>query len=223
MEDRNPPVKPELRVVALCPGVSDWRSQAPDLQWIPVSSSYEAAAEILSAPTEAIVVDLTILSKGHMKLLDVARQMGTEVLAVGAIPTGLTSEDLSGVRMISKAGLTDMLRRLRETEAPEGPIGQGAAVPGAIEPERAAELSSPARCGAGESVNVPSPGEPGPNALQELLKESAIPALDMDNEDTPISRSAPEAGEGKKVERIPSSPSELLSDAELAALLEDEP
>jgi hypothetical protein len=197
-------------VVVLCPA-SPRRPEVPDLQWIPASSSYEAAAEILSAPTVALVVDLTILSKGHLKLLDVARQMATEVLAIGAIPTGLTSEELSGVRLVSKADLPAALRALTETEAVDIAIEQGAAVSEVIQPERVADSSSPGRPGGGGSVNAPSPGELAPNTLQELL------------EDAPISAPDPKAGEAEDPKRTPSTPSELLSDAELAALLEDEP
>ena len=84
-EERDQPANSNLRVVILCAGSgSDTPPQLP-AQCVRAASGYEAAAEILSAPTAALVVDLRILNRGHIRLLEVARQMDTEVLAVGAV------------------------------------------------------------------------------------------------------------------------------------------
>jgi len=217
-EDRDRAARGELRVILLCHAPAGWRWEVPGVQWIVADSPYEAAAEILCAPTAGIVVDLAILSKGHKKLLDVARGMGTEVLAVGAIPGGLTSEDLSGVRLISKADLNDALHRLRERELSGGPPAPEIPDPDVTHQEHVPETPLHDRGSAGGDENAPSPGVLEAKALQELMKEAPISALQAGNEDPPS-----EGSEGEELRQRPSSPSGLLSDAELSALLEDEP
>jgi len=77
-----------------------------------VDTAYEAASEILVAPTAALVIDLCLLGQEQLGLLGVAREMGTEILAIGSIPTGLSAEDLSGVRLTAKSDLSSALDSL---------------------------------------------------------------------------------------------------------------
>ncbi len=74
-----------------------------------VTSPYEAAAALLAAPATAVAVDLPVLNRGHLRMLEMARKLGVSVLATGAIPAGLTGEDLRGVRLLSRTELTDAL------------------------------------------------------------------------------------------------------------------
>jgi len=108
-----PDAKRGPRVVVL--GPAGLEANAPLGECIGVCSAYEAAAEILSAPTAALVVDLRLLTGRHLRLLDIARRMEVEIFAVGAVPPGLTGEDLSQVRMMARAELGEALRRLGES------------------------------------------------------------------------------------------------------------
>ncbi len=69
------------------------------------SSGYEAAAELLAEPADALVLDLTRLNKKHLKLLDIARQGGAELLGMGngGFPEGFCADDLNGMRLGSAA------------------------------------------------------------------------------------------------------------------------
>ena len=65
------------------------------------SSGYEAAAEILAEPTDALLVDLSCLEKNHLKLLDLARKESVELLGMGngGFPDGFCADDLNGMRL----------------------------------------------------------------------------------------------------------------------------
>ena len=76
------------------------------------ATTYEAAAEILAGPTIALVIDLRLLTMQHLGLLEIARQRPLEMLGVGAVSPGLTAEDLSGVRLVSRRDLASVLAGL---------------------------------------------------------------------------------------------------------------
>lgn len=127
-------------------------------------SGYEAAAELLAARAEALVVDLRLLGGKHLRLLEIARTQGVEILAVGSLPIGMTAEDLSGVRLISRRDLGGALAALARSSggggagqaiAPEAPVEPIVALPesppvgdvewtagggGADEPDQSAEV-----------------------------------------------------------------------------------
>jgi len=113
------------RVVVLASGMpADREAHVSVGEYIGVPTAYEAAAEILSAPTAALVVELRLLAGRHMRLLEIARRMEVEILAVGAVPPGLTGEDLNQVRMMARADLPQALRRLTEpSETLDAPSG----------------------------------------------------------------------------------------------------
>lgn len=91
--------------------------KVPGVECVRVASAYEAAAEILAASTGVLVVDLRLVRGGHLRLLEIARRMNVEVLAVGTVPPDLTSEDLSGVRMMARADLPEAMQRLAKPPA----------------------------------------------------------------------------------------------------------
>ncbi len=84
-------------------------------------SGYEAAAEILAAPVSALVVDFRAFGASHRRLLEIARQMDVEVLGVGALPAGMDSGDLNGVRLVSRPALPGALDRLAAAAGAGGP------------------------------------------------------------------------------------------------------
>jgi hypothetical protein len=88
-----------------------------------VSGAYEAAAELLAAPSAALVLDLGLLWPRHFGLLRVAREMGAEMLAFGTAVAGVDSEQLTGVRLVSRARLPERLAELaRQPALTERPI-----------------------------------------------------------------------------------------------------
>ncbi|MBN1553129.1 MAG: hypothetical protein JXA11_00165 [Phycisphaerae bacterium] len=88
---------------------------------------YQAAAELLAAPAVAILIDLPCLTPPHRKLLQVARELGVEILGVGAFPVGFSADDLSGMRLISMDDLPSVLRAILPKEAPPAPAAPVAA------------------------------------------------------------------------------------------------
>jgi len=196
---------------------TDEAAEAPKLQCIHVVSAYEAAAEILVAPTLALVADLRLVAGRHLRLLEIARQMAVEVLAVGAVPAGLTGEDLSGVRLSSRADLAAALARLAgEYEEP----GEASPSPASLQAPAVEvnEFDAVASPGEAPPPHVPSDGE---GELEAEIVEPVEPispeqlrAEAMRNRRAAAQPPAPEP---------PAEPSRLLSPEELAALLEREP
>lgn len=94
-----------------------------DVDAIAVPSGYQAAAEILDAGAAVLVVDFRSLGKAHVRLLDVARSRGVELLCVGAIPAGITAANLNRVRLATEedvagalAGVLPRQPRARQAE-----------------------------------------------------------------------------------------------------------
>lgn len=93
------------------------------VETIRVANGYEAGAELLAGAALALVIDLPCLTPPHRKLLHVARQAGAEILGVGNFPPGLSAEDLSGMRLISRDDLPTSLRAIVERSKPQpGPM-----------------------------------------------------------------------------------------------------
>jgi hypothetical protein len=102
-----------LRIVILADDAAGTESLPPQaVQCIKTQSAYEAAAEILAEPTAALLLDLRRVGHRHLRLLQVARDCGVEIFAVGTIPSGLSSEDLSGVRLTARSDVPQQLSRL---------------------------------------------------------------------------------------------------------------
>ena len=154
-----------------------------------VTSPYEAAAELLAEPPLAIVIDLRCLTPGDLPLIEMARQRGLEVLAVGAVPLGITTTDLSGVRLSARGHLSGLLGGLA------GSPLSGGQVP----------VSSQA---AGDSPDLSS--------LARWIRKASHAGREA--------AKAPDAAPKAKADDKPpgDSSDELLTNEELAALLEDE-
>ncbi len=129
---------------SLCPSLG---MMLPNVDCEFVTSGYEAAAELLAlseATTRALVIDFQALNDHHLPLLNIAREQGVELMGVGAFPPGLSSEHLSGMRLL---GVKDL--------------------PKAIE---SLDLSPPAAPSAGSDVQLTPKGQDAqfaPEAAQE--------------------------------------------------------
>ncbi len=102
---------------------------AGSFKCIRVTTAYEAAAEILAAPTSALLVDLRCLSQRHLRLLEIARDMDVEMLAVGTLPTALTAEQLNGVKLIAMKSLPAELARICSVTLEAGAVEMPARPP----------------------------------------------------------------------------------------------
>jgi len=163
-----------------------------------VTSPYEAAAELLAEPTIAMVIDLRCLTPGDLPLIEMARQRGLEVLAVGAVPLGITTTDLSGVRLAARDHLSSLLEGLAASALSGRQVPVSSQAAGGESPE----LSSLA-----QSIRKVSRG----SRKAQKAPDTAPKATDAPAP-TPKAANEPPGD----------SPDELLTSAELAALLEDE-
>lgn len=167
-----------------------------------VSSPYEAAAELLCAPTAVLVVELWLLSRRHLPLLALAREMEVDVLGVGALPADLTADELAGVRLTSANELAHEVarsaRRWAETP-PESP-----------------EPRSPHPAAGREAAASASP-EPPPDQAED----GAEAGFWRSERERPEPAPEPEPRDEKGEEESSHHARHLLSPEELAALLED--
>lgn len=209
---------------------------APTVECVSVASPYEAAAEIIAEAAMAIVVDLRLMAPRHLRLLQIARERGAEVLAVGGIPAGLTAEDLSGVRLTARADLKAALEavlRAREGRyegavspdstgatrtgaAKDGTTGQGPDGPGEYVPSRPEEEIPP-------RPDRQVPVRPEARAMAEPEAEPPPQA-----EPPAPRRQVPAAPAAQKPAAEPQPPQAgdlrgILTPDEVAALLEDKP
>ena len=149
-----------------------------------VASAYEAAAELIAAPALAIVIDLRLMGPRHLRLLQIARERRVEMLAVGSIPSGLTAEDLSGIRLLARADVKAALEKLlqdREGRYEPSP----AAVPAEAKqsPRAATPQAAPSPAGAKESSSPsapPAPESPSQapaDSLRNILTSGELAAL----------------------------------------------
>jgi hypothetical protein len=125
--------------------------------YVCVDGCYEAAAEILTQPAAALLVELSCLTPPHRKLLHVARQLGVEVLGVGTFPAGFSAGDLSGMRLISledlPTELCSILERIQPPAQSAPPVSQAQSTE--AKPKKGAHLA-PAR----KAEYRPSPHDP---------------------------------------------------------------
>ncbi|NLW86069.1 MAG: hypothetical protein GXY38_04280 [Planctomycetes bacterium] len=146
---------PTGRVVVLSSdalaGADSWSDLGPVACCVRVSSAYEAVAELLAGPVSALVADLRLLGPRHLRLLDIARSNHVRIFGVGAIPPGLTVEDLNGVLLVSRAALP-------------------AALAGVVKP--AVQAPAPSQ----PEPPAPQPQEPQPKPQAGPAKPAAVPA-----------------------------------------------
>jgi len=167
-----------------------------------VTSPYEAAAELIEDAPAALIVDLRCLTPGDLPLIEMARRGDVEVLAVGAIPLGVATSDLSGVRL-AVLGHLDVLLDCPESQPLAG--APATVVPRAASAD-AADLPTMSRWVAKTPIDrVETPRTKTPVAVQDPQDDRAI--------ETPRTDPIPSPGD---------SPDELLTREELTALLEDD-
>ena len=212
-----------------------WSTDGPDdrVTFAHASSGYEAAAEMLSAPARALIIDLRLLPGRHLQLLEVARDLEVEIFAVGSLPIGMTAEDLSGVRLIARKDLPAAVRALPPAPAEAGDPPPRGQPPEPVTPMQLVPAKGSAD-GRGESASPTTPEPDDTLALMELpeaiaqalagsgrrAKGSAArrPAAREEESSHPPGDEQPA---GAPVEDQ-GAPDGLLSQAELNALLGDE-
>jgi len=193
-----------------------------------VSSPYEAAAELLAEHPLALVIDMRCLTPGDLPLVEMARQRDLEVLAVGSLPFGVCTADLSGVRLTARgdlsASLRDLSAGLGRAAAPvvdvprAGPVGEVRPPrPEAEAPEAQVEESPHMTALAQWVIKASRVGQDAAETPPtENEKTNPAPARDQNEHKN-------EQKDEQKDEKLPDRPGELLTSEELAALLEDRP
>ena len=84
-----------------------------------VGSGYEAAAELLSGPVSALLVDLGMLQAAHAGLLKLAEGLNVPVVAFGTVSVALDGSALAGVRLVGAEDVSEALRGITNVEAVE--------------------------------------------------------------------------------------------------------
>ncbi len=242
MDDRADNLSGGARIIAWSQDSSlTWSAGGPGVGAIVrVASGYEAAAELLAAPAAALVVDLRLLGGKHLGLLEIARSLAVEVLAVGALPIGMTADDLSGVRLIARCDLADALVG---PAAPPEPVDQAPASPPiriapdgprqpeteAVEPAGASTPAEPTD----QEVQDETAGPLGvvdlPPAVAQALGGATAPSKGAQARRSPTGPGADSpaparAGNGASVPPAPATDDArgLLTPEELKALLGDD-
>ena len=124
-----------------------------------VDSPYEAAAELLSVSTLALVIDLRCLPARHGRLVQLAARLGAEVIGCGRLSQGIAADAFSGMRLLAVADLPAEMHRLmgrphRQSSPP--PVEAAAAEVRAVEDQQAVNEAPPAaRADAGRYVSQP--------------------------------------------------------------------
>lgn len=100
---------------------ASWRRAARGLglRTVEVESGYEALAEMLTATAAVLVVELSLLSPRHVRLVEAARQRGVDVLGLGGLHPNVSVAALSGVRLVSSDDLAAAVERLAAAAASE--------------------------------------------------------------------------------------------------------
>ena len=149
-----------------------------------VASPYEAAAELIAAGATAFVIDLRLMGPRHLRLLQIARERGVEMLAVGGIPAGLTAEDLSGIRLLARADLKAAMEKLLQDRQgryePAAPPGgkQASAVPASAPVQRPAAPQSDGEKARKKEAPAPEAAARTPaQGLRSILSAEELAAL----------------------------------------------
>lgn len=179
-----------------------------------VTHPYQAAAEVLTGAVAALVVDLRMLPGRHRRLLQIARNAGAEVLAIGALPAGLQCDELSGVRLVAKADLPGLLKQTAERVAAVAaqPEPSPSPVPGPTEDE---DLTAVAR----QEIEDASTDE---SSRQGDLCPPTPPSMRVEVDLHLVPAKSPGKTPPAPDESTVTHPVGLLSDEELTALLENE-
>ncbi len=182
-----------------------------------VPSGYEAGAEILAAPVAAMVIDFRALSAAHGRLLDVARRMDVAMFGVGPLPIGMSTEELSGIFLVSTVDLPGALDRLAAAAA-KAPEAAEAAGGGEVAPPEAPPPPPPVR-----EPQAPKRPRKKRARRKKAAKRAARGKAERGTEPDTAAPAAASPAEDQPRPAAPQAPSDLLTPEELTALLEDEP
>ena len=96
--------------------------EAEGMRIVSVPSAFEAAAEILMEPAAALLIDFRAMGRQDIRLLQIARRMDVPLLGIGTLPGPFSTDELSGVRLVSREDLPAALARIAaEQLAPAKP------------------------------------------------------------------------------------------------------
>ena len=171
-------------------------SREINLEWVPVNTAYEAAAELLASPAIALIVDLALLPARHTRLIKIARSIEVPVFGVGSLPPGLSADQLSGVRLASRDELGEMLLALLKEDSTTAATATEAPNTTARPLVPHESVSPPTTSGQKEQAGEYHPEPPAP---AEACKEPPL-----------------------SIPPDPDKPQVLLTPEELTALLENE-
>jgi hypothetical protein len=121
-----------------------------------VDSPYEAAAELLSEATLALVIDLRCLPARHGRLVQLAARLGAEVIGCGRLSQGIAADAFSGMRLLAVKDLPAEMHRLmgRPHRQSPPPVEAAAAEVRAVEDQQAVnDVHHAARADAGRYVS----------------------------------------------------------------------
>ena len=149
-----------------------------DVSIVRTASGYEAAVEILKAPTAALAADLACIPSAHVRLLDVAARMDVPVVLFGTVSAAIPQAALQGLRLANQAELAQVLRELltppptpAEAPKPVAPAQSQAAPARLTSAKTPAPVPPPRRA-------IPVPGEPKSAARSsEALTPEELRAL----------------------------------------------
>jgi len=181
-------------------------------------TAYEAAAEILAGPAVALVIELRMIGLRGLRLLEIARERDVEVLGMGTLSSGLSAEDLRGVRLVGRRDLPDVLGRLAGPAAsPEA----GPPVPARPEPRRKSARTGKKKAKARKKARpVPSKRSLPEEARPEPAPRGGEPAAYLPGEQAAPGGRTTDVDQGAAGMEIPGG---LLTPEELTALLGNKP
>ncbi|MHC4562777.1 MAG: hypothetical protein ACYS8X_08415 [Planctomycetota bacterium] len=107
-----------------------------------VSSGYQAAAELLAEPCDALVADLDLLDEAGRGLAELARRRNAQLLAYGSLPTGWQDSDLQDVHVISSDNLATQLRRIIRAAAKSADAPPAELVPAKTDASRSPQADA---------------------------------------------------------------------------------
>jgi len=164
-------------------------------------SPYETAAEMLSQTPLALAIDLRCLTPGDLPLVAMARQKGVEVLAVGSVPLGIATADLSGVRLSTRDHLPVLLEAIGSSTPPGDVVAA---------PPQPVSAATPVRPAMTRWIRTTPLSDRKSGSSGKVARSIRQPSS---------TRDLPPAG---KQDAFGACPEDLLTSEELAALLEDD-
>ncbi len=154
------------------------------------TSGYEAAAELLSGPSSALLVDLGRITAPHVPLLALAGRLKVPIVAFGTVSASLPASTFAAVRLVSAERVGEALEEVLSTRAaakpqprpaepaPSEPSESPAPPPARLAPAKASQRGD----GRGRPVAVPAktagPAQPAaPRRPVETLTQAELDAL----------------------------------------------